>query len=81
MLRFLLFLVLAISAPADVAVPQRIMQPRTVEEAWNVVRLVTANVDRLVREKRAQEVAPQISLISASLRLIAGHPAKNGGKP
>lgn len=79
MLRFLLFMVLASSVPADVAVPQRVLQPQTVEEAWNVIRLVTANVDRLDREKRALEVAGQISLISPSLRLIANQPGADGG--
>ncbi|MBV6499188.1 MAG: hypothetical protein CJBNEKGG_01639 [Prosthecobacter sp.] len=79
MLRFLLFMVLASSLPADVAVPQRVLQPQTVEEAWNVIRQVTANVDRLDRERRALEVAGQISLISPSLRLMANQTGADGG--
>jgi hypothetical protein len=78
MLRFLLFMVLASSVRADVAVPQRVLQPQTVEEAWNVIRLVTANLDRLDREKRALEAAAQISLISPSLRLLANQARADG---
>lgn len=55
---------------ADVPVPARVLNPLTVEEAWNVVRLATANVERLLEEKRIDEVTPQISLCSPSLRLI-----------
>lgn len=55
---------------ADVPVPARVLNPITVEEAWNVVRLATANVERLLEEKRIDEVTPQISLCSPSLRLI-----------
>ncbi len=71
-------MVLASSLPADVAVPQRVLQPQTIEEAWNVIRLVTANVDRLDREKRALEAAAQISLISPSLRLLANQARADG---
>jgi hypothetical protein len=79
MMRFLFFVVLASSVAADVAVPQRVLQPRTLEEAWNVIRLVTANVDRLQREKRGLEVVGQISLISPSLRLLADQSRADGG--
>lgn len=72
-------MVLASSVPADVAVPQRVLQPQTIEEAWNVIRLVSANVDRLDHEKRALEVAGQISLISPSLRLLANQAGADGG--
>lgn len=79
MMRFLFLMVLASSVSADVAVPQRVLQPQTLEEAWNVIRLVTANVDRLQREKRGLEVAAQISLISPSLRLLANQSRADGG--
>lgn len=79
MLRFITFLILASSAAADVAVPQRVLQPQTVEEAWNVIRLVMANVERLDREGRPLEVVDQVSLISPSLRLIAHQPSREGG--
>ncbi len=78
MMRFLFLMALASSVSADVAVPQRVMQPQTLEEAWNVIRLVTANVDRLQREKRGQEVAAQISLISPSLRLLSNQSRADG---
>lgn len=79
MMRFLSFMVLASSVAADVAVPQRVLQPRTLEEAWNVIRLVTSNVERLQREKRGLEVASQVSLISPSLRLLANQSRADGG--
>lgn len=59
---------------ADVAVPQRILEPASVEEAWNVIRLATANVEQLLRDKRPLEITEQISLCSPSLRLLARLP-------
>lgn len=59
---------------ADIAVPQRILEPVSVEEAWNVIRLATANVEQLLREKRPLEITEQISLCSPSLRLLARLP-------
>ncbi len=79
MMRFLCFMVLASAVSADVAVPQRVLQPRTLEEAWNVIRLVTSNIERLQREQRGLEVAGQVSLISPSLRLLANQSRADGG--
>ncbi len=61
-------------AIADVPVPPPVLNPTTIEESWNVVRLATANVSRLLDEKRIDEVTPQISLCSPALRMIARHP-------
>ncbi len=55
---------------ADVAVPARVLHPETPAEAWNVIRLATANVDRLLAENRLAEVPVQISLCSPALRLL-----------
>jgi len=56
---------------AHFPVAPQILEPKTPAEAWNVIRLSTANVTRLLREQRLQEVAQQISLCSPSLRLLA----------
>lgn len=56
---------------ADVPLPERIHRPASVAEAWNVIGLATANVKRLINEKRLDEVASQIALCSAPLRLLA----------
>ena len=62
------------SAQADVPVPPRVLNPTSIEEAWNVIRLATANVDQLLREGRASEVSDQAALCSPALRLIARTP-------
>ncbi len=59
------------SARADLAVAPQILAPKTPAEAWNVIRLSTDNVTRLIAEKRLYEVATQISLCSAPLRTLA----------
>lgn len=59
---------------ADLQIPPRVLDPRGIEEAWNVIRLVIANVDQLLAESRAPEVADQISICSPALRLIARTP-------
>jgi hypothetical protein len=58
-------------ASADVPLPARMTNPASVEEAWNVIRLATDNVRRLLEEQRPLEIAPQISLCSPALRLLA----------
>lgn len=79
MTRQLFALLLASTALlADVAVPPRMLEPATAEEAWNVIRLATANVDRLIQEKRPLEVTPQISLLSPALRALARQSFKPG---
>lgn len=55
-------------------VPPRMLNPISVEEAWNVIRLATDNVARLLQAGRGEEVVDQISLCSPALRLIARTP-------
>ena len=59
---------------ADMPVPPNVLTPASVAEAWNVIRLATGNVGRLLQEKRYPEIAEQISLCSPSLRLLAQSP-------
>jgi hypothetical protein len=61
-------------AQADVAVPPKVLNPTSIEEAWNVIRLASTNVDQLLREGRASEVSDQVALCSPALRLIARSP-------
>lgn len=58
-------------APADLPVPPQVLDPKTVAESWNIIRLATANVQRLLDEGRIEEVPQQISLCSPSLRVLA----------
>lgn len=76
--RLLCLLLAALPALADVAVPPRVLAPLSAAEAWNVIRLASANVERLIREERPLEVTSQISLLSPSLRILARHPVKDG---
>ena len=59
-----------ITATAHVPVPDTVLDPKTPEEAWNVLRLCTANVERLLHENRAAEVPDQLSLCSPALRAL-----------
>ena len=54
-----------------VPVPESVLNPQSVPEAWNVLRLASANMDRLVHEGRLEEVSDQASLCPPSLRLLA----------
>jgi hypothetical protein len=78
MTRLLALLLLTAPLLADVEVPPRMLAPATAEEAWNIIRLATANVERLIDEKRPLEVTPQISLLSPALRVLARQPVKAG---
>lgn len=78
MTRLLALLLLTAPLLADITVPPRMLEPATAEEAWNVIRLATANVERLIDEKRPLEVTPQISLLSPALRVLARQPVKAG---
>ena len=72
-LRFLcaaLFLLTLASLRADPPVPGNILDPKTAPEAWNVIRLATANVEQLIREKRWSEIPVQISFCSPALRAL-----------
>ncbi len=58
------------SVRAHVPVPDSVLDPRTAPEAWNVLRLATANVERLLHEDRLSEVNDQLSLCGPALRAL-----------
>lgn len=66
----LCFILSALGASADVAVPKNILEPATAAEAWNVIRLATKNLETLLGEKRTDELATQVSLCSPALRTL-----------
>lgn len=66
-----LVLLLTTFAWADLPVAPRVVNPQTGAEAWNVIRLATANAERLLHEDRISELAGQVSLCSPALRLLA----------
>ena len=72
-LRLGLFALLVLLAPVfgDLPIPANVLDPRSPAEAWNVIHLSTANVDRLLGERRFQEVPAQIALCSPALRALA----------
>lgn len=53
-----------------VPVSESVLHPANAAEAWNVLRLCTANTERLLREVRLAEVPDQISLCNPALRLL-----------
>lgn len=55
---------------ADPPVPGNLLDPQSAVQAWNAIRLSTDNVDRLIREKRLDEIAVQISFSSPALRAL-----------
>ena len=59
------------AARAHVPVPESVLDPQTAPEAWNVLRLVTDNADRLLREDRLAELPNQVSLGSPALRTLS----------
>ena len=69
---------LAMSVMADMPLPPQVTNPLSAAEAWNVIRLATDNVERLVRESRPLEIASQVSLLSPSLRVLGRSPVKAG---
>lgn len=56
---------------ADLPVSPQVLDPQTPAEAWNVIRLATGNVARLLQEQRLTEMPEQIALCSPALRLLA----------
>jgi hypothetical protein len=68
------FAALAAGPLADPTVPASLLDPRTAAEAWNVIRLATANVDRLIAEKRLREIPVQVSFCSPALRALGRAP-------
>lgn len=71
LLRWLLLIALLLPCRADLPVPPQVLDPQTRAESWNVIRLATANVTRLLKEQRIEEVPQQISLCSPALRMLA----------
>ncbi|MBS0660627.1 MAG: hypothetical protein JSR82_20595 [Verrucomicrobia bacterium] len=65
-------------ARADVPVPDRVLNPQTAPEAWNVIQQVTANLEKLAAEHRLAEIPVQASLASPSFRWLGQQP---GGAP
>lgn len=65
---------------ADVPVPERVLNPRTAAEAWDVVRQVTGNLEKLLAEGRLDEVPVQASLASPAFRWLGQQP-KNALAP
>ena len=59
---------------ADVPMPANVLDPPTAPEAWNIIRLATANVERLLNEDRLPEIIAQVSLCSPALRRLALEP-------
>ncbi|MEQ1851380.1 MAG: hypothetical protein ABMA01_07285 [Chthoniobacteraceae bacterium] len=67
----LILLSLAGDAPGDAVIPGNILDPKTAAEAWNVIRLATGNIERLIEEDRLAEIPVQASYCSPSLRTLA----------
>ncbi|HEY1053038.1 MAG TPA: hypothetical protein VGE39_24880 [Prosthecobacter sp.] len=63
-------LLLTAALRADLPVAPQVLEPQTAAEAWNVIRLATANVSRLLKEQRLDEVAQQVALCSGALRTL-----------
>ena len=68
---FAIVAILFVQARADVAVPPNVLEPPTAPEAWNVIRLATANIERLLKEDRLAEIQVQVSLCSPAIRRLA----------
>lgn len=68
---FILAFVHGSTTRADIPLPPNVMNPATLPEAWNVLRLTRANVGRLLEEKRIAEVPEQIALCSPALRFLS----------
>ncbi|WP_395738811.1 hypothetical protein [Prosthecobacter sp.] len=61
---------------ADQVIPGNVLDPKTAPEAWNVIRLATTNVEKLLQEGRLAEIAVQIAYCSPALRAL---PQLSGG--
>jgi hypothetical protein len=55
---------------ADPVIPGNVLDPKTAPEAWNVIRLATTNVEKLLQEGRLAEIAVQIAYCSPALRVL-----------
>ena len=69
-LAFSVFCLGPVTAPGHVPVAESVLHPRTAPEAWNILRLVTANTERLLREDRLAEIPDQIALCNPALRTL-----------
>ena len=69
-LGFLTILEWASSAKADPALAPSLLQPKTAAEAWNILRLATANIETLLGENRLAEVPVQTSLCGPAVRTL-----------
>ncbi len=58
-------------ANCDVPVAESLLNPASPEEAWNVIGLVTRNVEKLLEESRLREIPPQLTLCAPALRRLA----------
>ena len=66
----LLFVSLRGAGRGDPPSPAGILDPKTAAEAWNVIRLATRNVERLIEENRLREIPVQASYCSPALRTL-----------
>lgn len=66
----LLFVACVSLLQADPVIPGNVLDPKTAAEAWNVIRLATTNVERLLQEGRLAEIAVQIAYCSPALRVL-----------
>jgi heavy metal-binding protein len=64
------FLCLLTPLHADPVIPGNVLDPKTAAEAWNVIRLATTNVERLLQEGRLAEITVQIAYCSPALRVL-----------
>lgn len=64
------FLCLLTQLRADPVIPGNVLDPKTAAEAWNVIRLATTNVEKLMREGRLAEITVQIAYCSPALRVL-----------
>ena len=55
---------------SDPVLPGNMLDPKTAPEAWNVIRLATKNIERLIEENRLFEIPVQASYCSPSLRTL-----------
>ncbi len=64
------FLCLLTQLRADPVIPGNVLDPKTAAEAWNVIRLATTNVEKLMQEGRLAEITVQIAYCSPALRVL-----------
>jgi hypothetical protein len=68
---FVLLLSLPDAVRSDPPAAAGILEPKTAAEAWNVIRLATKNVERLIEENRLSEIPVQASYCSPALRTLS----------